>query len=301
MALNKVLIELSVMAEIIKYDLSVPDRETAGLLLGKHFNGIVYIDEMDVGEQQGNIVHVEISDEALTNAVIKVSSRDDGHVIVGWWHSHPGHTSFMSDTDKSTQSRYQKLFEDAVAIVVDASRYERDFRLANLDFGVYHIEGGQIVRLPYGIVRDHTETMTLEEELAYKITGRSLPRKVKHVANPAPLKVTRKVMTLDDIRELRRRLEDLKDDFPFQDFPMVKSVIDINEAIAHGVEADIPIDIDKIMTEVQKSAKTIEDKLDLIEHYKRESQQAKALGFTLLAIVLEIGIILSPTILKFFT
>jgi len=303
MALNKVLIELSVIADMIKYDLSVPNKETAGLLLGKHFNGIIYIDEIDVGDQQANAVHVEISDEALTNAVIKVSSRDDGHVIVGWWHTHPGHTSFMSSTDVSTQSRYQKLFPDAIAIVIDTSKYEGNYIIDNLDFGLYHLEGGETLRLPYGIVRTHTDRMTLQDELAYMITGENRSIAQSRHRTPAPTSnstlVKRKILDIDQVKATRRKLVDLQDQFPFEDFAMMKSVLDINEAIANGVEKEIPIDYDNILKEVEVSMHSIVSKIDLLEHYKRDSQQTRVLGFTLLAIAIEVAVVLAPRLFGF--
>ncbi|GAH44694.1 unnamed protein product, partial [marine sediment metagenome] len=40
-------------------------------------------------------------------------------VICGWYHSHPSYGCFMSREDLGTQARYQKLWDKAIALVID--------------------------------------------------------------------------------------------------------------------------------------------------------------------------------------
>jgi proteasome lid subunit RPN8/RPN11 len=39
--------------------------------------------------------------------------------ILGWAHSHPSYTPFLSQDDINTQLRYQALWEDSIAVVID--------------------------------------------------------------------------------------------------------------------------------------------------------------------------------------
>jgi proteasome lid subunit RPN8/RPN11 len=64
------------------------------------------------------------------------------YVIVGWYHSHPGHGCFMSDTDIETQ---KKMFNTPwhFAIVIDPVKFDvaafalRNEKLENLIFAIY--------------------------------------------------------------------------------------------------------------------------------------------------------------------
>jgi COP9 signalosome complex subunit 5 len=54
--------------------------------------------------------------------------KPKGEIILGWYHSHPGYSPFMSGTDYSTQVRYQKLastksqFTAPIAVVLDQTQ-----------------------------------------------------------------------------------------------------------------------------------------------------------------------------------
>jgi len=63
------------------------------------------------------------------------------YVIIGWYHSHPGFSSFMSQVDIDTQKRiFNKLFH--AALVVDPISYEvKSFRMQNSD----------CVEIPYAV------------------------------------------------------------------------------------------------------------------------------------------------------
>lgn len=150
----RVLISLEAMAKMIKFDQEHPNKETAGLLIGKYNedDNTLLIEDIEVGDQKGTAVHVEISEEALVDIVVRMSQREDGATIVGWWHTHPGLRSFMSSTDVSTQRNYQNLFEKAVAIVIDPLKFQQTHNLADLDFGVYRIQGNEYYKIPYEVI-----------------------------------------------------------------------------------------------------------------------------------------------------
>lgn len=284
---QKILIDLNVIAEMVKFDLSKPGVETAGLLLGRLVNGILYVEEMEVGDQQANAVHVEISDEALTQAVIRVSERTDERVIVGWWHTHPGLSSFMSSTDVSTQKRYQSLFADAVAIVIDPAKYGQTKRLADLDFGVYQARDSDYVRLEYETYFAGRSGAIKEQALA-TLVGGNPDLTLEQVASDPGSFV--RIPPLQRVVKSRERLKILKDELPTQDFNTMDQMLDLAEVMASGSIDKIPVDVDPLNEKFERTVNLIEDKLTYIERSNRDREDRMTLFFIMLGLVVEFGI-----------
>ena len=95
--------------------------EVIGLLTGKIENAgtplelITVMDYWPIGT--GDAVSVNILDAEPVMDVYKNKPKND--FIVGWAHSHPSYTPFLSQDDINTQSRYQALWEDSLAVVID--------------------------------------------------------------------------------------------------------------------------------------------------------------------------------------
>ncbi|MEJ2278373.1 MAG: hypothetical protein P8Y70_11590, partial [Candidatus Lokiarchaeota archaeon] len=71
----------------------------------------------------GNAIYAEIKDYNNFSRAYE-DIRKNNLFICGWYHSHPSYSPFMSSEDVGTQSRYQRLWEKAVALVIDP--YEID-------------------------------------------------------------------------------------------------------------------------------------------------------------------------------
>lgn len=68
-----------------------------------------------------------------------VQGKIDGR-IVGWYHSHPGHGLFLSQTDLETHMRFYQFSPYAVSLVADPKSSE---------FGIWIYENGLgVVQLP---------------------------------------------------------------------------------------------------------------------------------------------------------
>lgn len=80
----------------------------------------------------GDAVSVSIDNYGLVLSSIlgEIEKSNENEHIIGWYHSHPGYGIFMSQTDFDTQKSYQKLFEKAIAIVIDQSL------LSSIHFGI---------------------------------------------------------------------------------------------------------------------------------------------------------------------
>ena len=114
---------LKVASHALKYANSkIPKQnwvEVIGLLAGQvdNKNGILHIEDYyPMGH--GTAVYAEIKDyRNYTRAFRDIKKQK--LFICGWAHSHPSYGCFMSKEDIGTQTRYQKLWNKAVALVID--------------------------------------------------------------------------------------------------------------------------------------------------------------------------------------
>ncbi|MFX0017851.1 MAG: hypothetical protein ACFFAK_09770 [Promethearchaeota archaeon] len=93
--------------------------EVIGLLAGKFDNakGVLHVeDAYPMGH--GTAVYAEIKDYKNYVRAFK-DIKKHNLFICGWYHSHPSYGCFMSKEDLGTQARYQKLWDKAIALVID--------------------------------------------------------------------------------------------------------------------------------------------------------------------------------------
>jgi proteasome lid subunit RPN8/RPN11 len=93
--------------------------EVIGLLAGKQYD---YGPKLHIEDAypmgHGTAVYAEIKDyKNFVRAFNDIKSKE--LFICGWYHSHPSYGTWMSDEDIGTQARYQKLWDQAIALVVD--------------------------------------------------------------------------------------------------------------------------------------------------------------------------------------
>ncbi len=122
-----------VLSEI--FDLtSKSKKEVGGLLLGRFEKqkNILSISDHISGPQSSSFARVSLSDELLVQATAEIAEKGANVTIIGWYHSHPGMGLFMSSVDVKTQKRYQSLFPEAVALVVDPIK--RSFKFFRLSY-----------------------------------------------------------------------------------------------------------------------------------------------------------------------
>jgi len=114
---------LKVASHALKYANSkIPRKnwvEVIGLLAGKldnHSNILHIEDYYPMGH--GTAVYAEIKDYKNYARAFR-DIKKEKLFICGWAHSHPSYGCFMSNEDIGTQSRYQTLWDKAVALVID--------------------------------------------------------------------------------------------------------------------------------------------------------------------------------------
>jgi len=114
---------LKIASHSLKYANSKISRdhwvEVIGLIAGNFdkTNGILHLEDVyPMGH--GTAVYAEIKDyRNYVRAFRDIKKKN--LFICGWYHSHPSYGCFMSREDLGTQARYQKLWNKAVALVID--------------------------------------------------------------------------------------------------------------------------------------------------------------------------------------
>lgn len=269
-------ISLAAMAEMIRFDLSNPGKETAGLLIGHEEGGIVHVDSIRVGKQTGNAVHVVISDEELMHAAIEVSERSDGKVIVGWWHTHPGLSAFLSGTDIRTQSVYQALMPKAIAIVIDDMKYMETGKLTDLDFGVFRVSDGKAVRVGYKV------TDSLEIGLAATALGKV------EITQPNPPKIEKYFAPSLSAKELKRlRIRAQSSSLNDDEREKIDLWLDLAEAMQTGDIKEVPLDVDSLLVSLDDSLADVHDSLTEIEEQVFNRDASRSFIAMLFGLVLE--------------
>ncbi|RPA76024.1 Mov34-domain-containing protein [Ascobolus immersus RN42] len=87
--------------------------ETCGLLCGTLISNALFISQLVIPEQEATSDTCTTKDEEeLFDYVF-----GQGLMVLGWIHTHPSQTCFMSSVDLHTQCSYQRMLEESVAVV----------------------------------------------------------------------------------------------------------------------------------------------------------------------------------------
>jgi proteasome lid subunit RPN8/RPN11 len=114
--------------------------ERIGLLLGVLEEQSLWVNEIVRGDSENDAVSCIFPPWRLARVASDiVEGRINGR-IVGWYHSHPGHGLFLSQTDLDTHMQFYQFSPYAVSLVVDPKSNE---------FGIWIYENGVgVVQLP---------------------------------------------------------------------------------------------------------------------------------------------------------
>lgn len=110
-------------------------RECIALVLGRISGDHVDVtDIVPIGA--GSSIYVDITNYERVFSLIPFNRIDQGEVIVGWAHTHPGLGLFLSGTDIRTQKSYQQMHTLAFALVLDPSKITSAFP----GFNIYRLD-----------------------------------------------------------------------------------------------------------------------------------------------------------------
>ncbi|KAA0001574.1 MAG: hypothetical protein FE046_01900 [Thermoplasmata archaeon] len=127
-------------------EMALTEKEAMGFLIGdvKYWNktyAVVY--EVATASLEASPVYVRFHREAFEELFDRLDEIDYEYVLVGWYHSHLGYSSFMSVIDIETQKKYFNQPFHA-ALVIDPILGEmKAFRLSE----------NECVEIPYAIFR----------------------------------------------------------------------------------------------------------------------------------------------------
>jgi len=105
--------------------------ERIGLLIGTFLDDGLWVNDVVVGGNSDSDTMCMLPPEKLAKVADDiVRGKIDGR-IVGWYHSHPGHGIFMSETDLTTHGKLLQFSPFVIALVVDPEINE---------FGIWALE-----------------------------------------------------------------------------------------------------------------------------------------------------------------
>ena len=138
--------------------------EVMGLLLGevRSWKGQLYsvVRDAVTTDLVNTPASVKFAPSALPKLFTDMDSVNFDYVVVGWYHSHPGHTCFMSKVDLGTQ---RAMFSQPYhcAIVIDPVNKEMEAFKARGDgyigipFAVVKVKALRVRKLRYETATDH--------------------------------------------------------------------------------------------------------------------------------------------------
>jgi len=114
------------------YEMAKEGKEAMGFIIGDVFywdKEYTCVFDIITASLDSSSFHVKFKREAFEEIFNKMDEIKYDYILVGWYHSHPGYSSFMSEIDLDTQKNYfNKKFH--ASIVVDPINKEaRAFRL----------------------------------------------------------------------------------------------------------------------------------------------------------------------------
>jgi len=118
--------------------------ERIGLLMGALEDGSLWVNDIIAGGDETNEVSCVFPPGRLAQVANDiVEGRIEG-AIVGWYHSHPGHGLFLSQTDLQTHMGFYQFSPYALSLVAEPSTSE---------FGIWIYENGVgVVQLPISYI-----------------------------------------------------------------------------------------------------------------------------------------------------
>ena len=136
--LFKVFITSRVIEKIAR-DVNRP-FERIGFLMGALEDQTLWVNEIIPGENETDTVSCVFPARRIARVASDIVEGKIAGRIVGWYHSHPGHGLFLSQTDLDTHMQFYQFSPFALSLVVDPKSQE---------FGIWIYENGVgVVQLP---------------------------------------------------------------------------------------------------------------------------------------------------------
>ncbi|HEY3419304.1 MAG TPA: hypothetical protein VGK23_01980 [Methanomassiliicoccales archaeon] len=125
-----------------------PRMEVMGFLLGTIYRygekEYVLVRDVVTTDLDASMVSVKFDRQGFEKLFDSLDDSGFDYIIVGWYHSHPGHGCFLSQTDIDTQvSMFNRPFHSA--LVIDP---------VNMEIENFKVENGRSLHRPFAIYWD---------------------------------------------------------------------------------------------------------------------------------------------------
>jgi STAM-binding protein len=119
--LRTVFLPPTLRTEFLKYAESNTRRnlETCGMLCGTVISNAIFIQQVVIPEQENTSDTCEMINES---AFFDYVDSQENAMVLGWIHTHPTQTCFMSSRDLHTHCAYQIMIPESIAIVCAPSK-----------------------------------------------------------------------------------------------------------------------------------------------------------------------------------
>jgi proteasome lid subunit RPN8/RPN11 len=147
--------------------------EVMGLLLGNVFacdgRQFALVRDVATTDLDSSSVRVRFSRDGMEKLFASLEDAGFNYLLVGWYHSHPGHRCFMSPTDVETQKGlFNRPFHSA--IVIDPINKEIDS---------FYLEGGKVRSRPFAVYWDEYQNPYYGESVKRKRLANE-PKRVRN-------------------------------------------------------------------------------------------------------------------------
>lgn len=121
----------------LAFNNTMNNKETCGILAGKLERNRLLVTHLLIPEQTGS------PDSCVTHNEEDIFDYQDQHnlITLGWIHTHPTQTAFLSSVDLHTHCSYQLMMAEAIAIVCAPKYNETGFFILTPDYGIDYIAG----------------------------------------------------------------------------------------------------------------------------------------------------------------
>jgi len=124
--------DVSLKFKNLAHSNSIRDVETLGLLCGKLRNDKFHITHLIIPRQNGTSDSCDMIGE---EEIYEVQDKYD-LLTLGWIHTHPSQTAFLSSVDMHQHWPYQKLMPEAIAIVCSIKFQETGYFFLTPNYGL---------------------------------------------------------------------------------------------------------------------------------------------------------------------
>ncbi|CAK9808496.1 STAM-binding protein [Anthophora quadrimaculata] len=120
---------------MLAFNNTMNNKETCGILAGKLERNKLLVTHLLIPEQTGS------PDSCVTHNEEDIFDYQDQHnlITLGWIHTHPTQTAFLSSVDLHTHCAYQLMMAEAIAIVCAPKYDETGFFILTPEYGLEFI------------------------------------------------------------------------------------------------------------------------------------------------------------------